>query len=184
MLLTNTDCHYEKVNFRIWALSGCRKKQRTNRSVRCEIVFAMRYLLKMKLKTSDRGAVEFYSDYNMSSHGSACCGESTNPTALQKGSPSPPDALAARAVPQFPPKEEGAVRWHSTGSRFWISQQAEVCLWVWTVQTAQSMPWWGEAEAEPPALGSTLCSSPAVGSCLCTALLNVCGHWALLQLRC
>lgn len=78
--------------------------------MRCEIVFAMRYLLKMKLKTSDRGAVEFYSDYNMSSHGSACCGESTNPTALQKGSPSPPDALAARAVPQFPPKEEGDVR--------------------------------------------------------------------------
>lgn len=68
----------------------------------------------MKLKTSDRGAVEFYSDYNTNScnrsHGSACCGESTNPTALQKGSPSSPDALAARAVPQFPPKEEGDVR--------------------------------------------------------------------------
>lgn len=96
--------------------------------------------------------MEFYSDYMSScnrSHGSACCGESSNPTALQKGSLPPPNALAADAVPQFPPREEGDVRWRSIGSRFWISQQAEVCIWVQSMQTAQSTPWWGEAEAEP-----------------------------------
>lgn len=109
MLLTNTGRHYKNINFRIWELSACTKKQRTDRSARCkQDSFAMWYLLEIKLKkTPDKG--EIYSDFNQS-HGSACCGESTNPTALQKGSPSPPDALAAGAVPQFPPREEGDVR--------------------------------------------------------------------------